>query len=98
MKKTMNKNGIVMLAFLLNFIFLSLITFKLIDKGLPSSSNVTWVIFFLILLTLINLYVMFKFGVSLTKKKSSKNEKSLFGLWIAVKRKKLKNELNETDL
>ena len=96
MKKTINGNGILTVAFFLNLAILGFVTFLMIDNGLPrSGSDDIWLVFLLVLTPLINLYVIFKFGVSPINEKSSKNEKSLFGLWIAVKRKKLKKELND---
>jgi len=99
MKKTINGIGIVTVtvALLLNLAVLGFMAFVLIDTGgTPEVDFRLFLILSLIVLTpLTNLYVIFKFGVSPINEKSSKNEKSLFGLWIALKKKKLKKELND---
>jgi len=93
MKKTINGIGIVTVtvALLLNLAVLGFMAFVLIDTGgAPEVDFRLFLILSLIVLTpLTNLYVMARLRASL------KNEESLFGLWIALKKKKLKKELND---
>jgi hypothetical protein len=91
MKKTANIKGIVRVALLINLSALAFILWAILisEGGMAVTSTNIMALCLTSMPPLISLYVIFKCSAYI------KNEKSLFGLWIAVKKKKLKEALND---